>query len=33
MAGGLALARIFKGQPASDEILKEARNAVLALDA
>ncbi|MCE3289717.1 MAG: TetR/AcrR family transcriptional regulator [Caulobacter sp.] len=31
MAGGIALARVFKGDPASDEILKEARAAVLAL--
>ena len=33
MVGGLALARVFKGEAVSDEILQEARKAVLEIDA
>lgn len=32
LVGGVALARIFKGEPASDEILQEARKAVLQIE-
>jgi len=33
MVGGVALARVFKGDPTSDEILQEARKAVLEIEA